>query len=309
MANLLIRKAIFFEEIEDDIPVTLRVQQSLKQTPFRKFLTNELLKAKKNVSGSAAENIKQLYLQLNLNQYALAGLKNRRWYLKAQAIQELSVMGLKEYLTKIYRFTNNANELVRMEAQIAIVNFYGFEGLRFLDVVSYPITEWQQIKLLQELLRISPDNFKGIEKWLKSPNKTVVVFALKLVRGYHRFELHDSVVGCLADADKQVKLQAIISLGEIYTAETSRLLIGQFLSAHPKHQLAIIKVLQNIATDDDIPFLLQQLDHENVEIKLFAARALANISAKGLESLMNHKQALQYPFIEIIAQVKNELAI
>jgi hypothetical protein len=309
MANLLIRKAIFFEETESEIPVTTRVQQTLSKAPFRKFLTEELLKAKKNVSGSASDNIKHLYLQLGLDSYALAGLKNYRWYIKAQAIQELSIIGLKEHLTKLYRLTNNVNDLVRMEAQVAVVNFYGFEGLRFLDVVSYPITEWQQIKLLQELSSISPDNFNGIEKWLKSSNKTVVIFALKLVRNYHRFELHNIVAECLNDPDDGVKLQAVITLGEIYDAETPAMLMSKFLTAGLKHKIAIIKVFQNIATDDEIAFLEDQLDHENVDIILQAARALAKIGASGIESLTSYKLAQQYPLNEIIGQVKNELAL
>jgi hypothetical protein len=307
MARFLIRKAIFFEEIQNHIPITTRVQKTLTDVSFRRFLTEELLKAKKNLSGSAADNIRHLYLQLNLDRYALAGLKNRRWYIKAQSIQELSVIGLKEHLVKLYRLTNNVNDLVRMEAQIAVVNFYGFEGLRFLDVVSYPITEWQQIKLLQELSKISPDNFNGIEKWLKSANKTVVIFALKLVQNYHRFELHDVVAECLNDVNQHVKFQAIITLGEIFDAGTSDLLMGKFLSSDLKHQLAIIKVFQNIATEDEIPFLLDQLNHANVDIVLQTAGALTKIGPIGINSLTNHELAQEYPLNEIIAHLKNEL--
>jgi hypothetical protein len=309
MVNLLIRKAIFFEEPQNGVPVTQRLQQTLAQVPFRKFLTEELLKARKNVSGSASDNIRQLYLQLNLDSYALANLKNRRWYIKAQAIQELSIIGLKEHVTQIYRLTNNVNDLVRMEAQIAVVNFYGFEGLRFLDVVSYPITEWQQIKLLQELSKVSPDDFSGMEKWLKSSNKTVVIFALKLVRNYHRFEMHNMAAECLNHPDQDVKLQAIVTLGEIYDAETSGLLMGKFLRADLHHKIAIIKVFQQVASDDEIPFLQNQLDHENVDIVLQAARALAKIGDSGVKALTDYQLAKQYPLNEIIAQVKNELAL
>ncbi|WP_299517866.1 HEAT repeat domain-containing protein [Mucilaginibacter sp.] len=313
MANLLIRKAIFYEETEDDpannIPITSRTKRLLlKNSHFRKLLTDELLNAKKNVSGSSAENLKHLYIQLGLHQYALAELKNYKWYIKAQAIQELSIMGLKENLTSVYRFTNNANELVRMEAQIAVVNFYGFEGLRFLDVISHPVTEWQQIQLLHELSHTT-ENFSGIEKWLKSENKTVVAFALKLAGNYHRFELHDSIVECLEDLDPNVRLQAIISLGEIYTDKTSEILISRYLIEDIKHQMAIVKVLQNIATNDDIPILLDQLNNENAALKLMVARTLAKIGADGFKSLQHHYQAQQYPLAEIIAQIKNELAL
>jgi hypothetical protein len=313
MADLLIRKAIFFEETQDgsagSIPVTSRTASVLGNQHFRTVLTTELLNAKKNVSGTSAENLKMLYLQLNLHQYALARLKNYRWYVKAQAIQELSVMGLKENVTKIYRLTNNANELVRVEAQFAVVKFYGFEGLRCLDMVTYPITEWQQIKLLHELSHIPPENFSGIDKWLRSDNKTVIAFALKLVRNYHRFELYDAVVACLHDFDANVRLQAIITIGEIYNDRTSALLIDRYLYEDVKHQMAIVKVLQRIATSDDIPVLLNELNTENTELKLKIARTLVKIGANGIAALRHHPQAHEYPLNQIIAQIKGELTV
>jgi hypothetical protein len=313
MADLLIRKAIFFDEEEENafhtISVTTRATKLLADKLFRKLLTSELINAKKNVSGTSADNLNRLYLQLNFDRYALERLASPRWYVKAQAIQELSVMGLKETLTKIYRYTNNQNELLRMEAQIAVVKFHGFEGLRFLDVVSYPVTEWQQIKLLHELSHLSPDNFSGVEKWLKSENKTVVAFALKLVRNYHRFELHDMVTSCLVDEDANVRLQAIYTLGEIYTDQTSGILIDRLLKEDIKHQLAIVRVLQNIATEDDIPVLLDQLSCENVDLKGMLARALVKIGAQGYDSLRHHELANQYPLTNIIAQIKSEFVL
>ena len=310
--DLLIRKAIFAEEedcVEHNIPITPRFKKLLKNQHFRKVLINELINAKKGVSGSSAENLTDLYRQLNLQEYALIRLKSHKWYVKAPVIQELSIMGIKEQLTKIYRYTNNANELLRMEAQIAIVRFSGFEGLRFLDLVSYPVSEWQQIKLLHELSQIPTENFSGIEKWIKSSNKTVVSFALKLARIHHRFELHDTIISCLTDEDAQVRLQAIHTLGEIYNEETSDILIGRILKEDFRQQMAIFQVLQNIASNDDIPVLLDQLDSDNVALKQAVARALAKISTEGFNSLQLHAQAEEYPLNDIIAEIKTELVV
>ncbi len=309
MANLLIQKAIFSEEAQKHIPVTDRLQKTLNEKPFREFLTDELIKARKNVSGVAAENVKNLYLQLNLDKHALKGLKSYEWHIRAQKIQEISIIGLKEHINKLYPFANDKNNLVRIEAQTALVKFNGFEGLKFLDTVAYPIDEWQQIRLLQELSGLSPDNFTGIETWLQSANKTVVIFALKLVQNYHRFELHNLVAGCLSHPDADIKLQAIITLGDIYNEKTSDLLIGKFLRLDIVHQIAIIKVFQNIASDAEMPFLTDQLDHKNAEVVLQTARAIAKIGSEGVKVLTGHALAEQYPLNEIIKQVKNELAI
>lgn len=312
IADLLIRKAIFFEEqdgTETDIQLTDRAGKLMKNRRFRKLLTNEILNARKNVSGSAAENLKKLYLQLNLHQFALSKLSKGKWYIKSQVIQELSIMDLKENLTKIYRYINNSNKLLRMEAQIAVVRLYGFEGLRFLDLVSYPLSEWQQIKLLHELAHVPPDNFSGIEKWLKSSNKSVVVFALKLTRIYHRFELHDAVALCLDDESVDVRNQAIVSLGEIYNHETSGILIGRLLKAEVKEQKAILEVLQNLGTPEDMLVLLDQLNSDSPSVKFVAARALSKVGPEGYESLLQHPQARSYPLSGIIKQISSEMSV
>ncbi|MDB5137293.1 MAG: hypothetical protein JWP37_3896 [Mucilaginibacter sp.] len=311
ISDLLIRKAVFYddddEEAETLIPVTKRAEKLMRNKHFRALLTAEILSAKKNITGTSAENLIHLYQQLNLEKYALKNLKSRYWYIKAKAIQELTVMEMKEFQTLLYPFTNNHNELVRMEAQTAIVQFQGFEGLRFLDIIIYPISDWQQIKLLQQLSNVPPV-YIDIDGWLKSANSSVVVFALKLARNYHRFELHDLILSCLDHPNPEVRLQAIHCLCEMYTDETSDQLISRFLKESFRHQLAMIKAMQNIGSEKDILFLLSLLDDDNHEMKLSAARALASIGKSGLTSLQDHVKSAGYPLNEILMQIKGELA-
>ncbi|TCC89404.1 HEAT repeat domain-containing protein [Pedobacter frigiditerrae] len=309
MADILIRNAIFLEQTEEIklIPITARTAKMLSNDNFRSILTQELLSAKKNISGTAAVNLENLYNQLNLDKYAVKRLRSRRWHIKAKAIQELGIMGQKTHLNKIYRSTNNKNDLVRMEAQTTIVKLYGFEGLRFLDVVSYQISEWQQIKLLQELSRLAPDNFSGIEKWLNSTNMSVIVFALKLVRNYHRFELYDRITELLNHPNEVIRLEAIYTLEKIYTNETSKVLIDKYPLETLKNQKAIVKALQDVGYDDDIPVLIQFLGQDENELKRLIVRTIANINPEGLTEVENLPQSNQYPLDQIIKQIKGEL--
>ncbi len=309
ISDLLVRKAVFYDGImlpETLIPVTKRVKKLIDNKYFRDRLTDELVVAKKNITGTSAENLKHLYQQLNLEQYALKNLKSRYWHIKAKAIQELYLMELKEYEFELYPFANDKNELIRMEAQVALVQFNGFEGLLFLDDITYSISEWQQIKLLQKLSNLPPVHV-SIDSWLKSSNISVVIFALKLIRNYHRFELHDAVLQCLDHPDPEVRLQAINCFCEIYTDETSIHLISRFWREGLKHQLAIIRALQNIGSENDNPFLLTLLHNDNYEMKLYAARALAHSGKKGLASL-NDYGSYDNKLNDIIIQVKGELA-
>jgi hypothetical protein len=194
-----------------------------------------------------------------------------------------------------------------MEAQAAMVQFNGFDGLNFLDAITYPISNWQQIKLLQLLSQQPPSNI-DISRWFSSANSSVVIFALKLARNYHRFELHDAIVTCLDNENSQVRLEAIHCLNEIYNDETSNHFITRFLREDIKHQLAMTKVMQTVGSEKDQLFLLDLLAHDNDELKLHAARALANTSSEGLGSLEEYSKKSDQAISQILMHIKGEKA-
>jgi hypothetical protein len=313
ISDMLISKAIFFEdqrdEIEDEIlaSATTAAKKLVNNRHFREFISEELMSAKKNFSGGSSDSLKDFYLDLDLDKYALENLGSRRWYIKAKAIQELTTMHVDEFIEQIQAFTNDKNDLVRMEAQAALVQFNGFDGLEFLDTITYPISNWQQIKLLQLLSQQPPSNI-DIARWFSSDNSSVIIFALKLARNYHRFELHDAIASCLDNEDPQVRLEAIHCLNEIYTDETSDQFIARFLREDIKHQVAMAKVMQTIGTDKDKLFLLDLLTYDSDELKLNAARALANASHDGLVSLEEYSKKSDPAIGQIIMHVKGEKA-
>lgn len=316
----IIRDAIFFEGTEDKDPVSdalhiieankpnisERLKRLLPDRHFRLILTGKLVSAKRNMSGTASENLTQLFRQLKLDKRALMMLDDSSWYMQASAIQQLSTMELSEYKEKVFEYINHKRALVRIEAQNAVLKFYGFEGLRFLDQISYPITEWQQIKLLDELSHLPHENFTGFDIWLNSGNVSVVIFALKLVRIYQRFEPYDQVLGCLKHANPEVRRQAIHVLQDLPNDQTASVLIAIFPNETARNRIAILRVLESVSTGSDISFLLGLLDDSSNEIKVSSARTLASLGNDGMEALQLHRLADEYPLNQIIAQIREE---
>ncbi|MEJ5995374.1 HEAT repeat domain-containing protein [Pedobacter sp. Du54] len=311
IADLLVRDAIFSENADVEFvkfPINHRTEVLLKNARFRRLLTKEILLAKKNMSGVAGSFLQKLYLQLGLDHYALINLQSKKWHIKAKAIQDLGIMDLKEHLSKIYRHTNNQNELIRMEAQISVIKLTGFEGLRFLDVVSYQITDWQQIKLLNELSFLPAHNFSGIEKWLLSKNESVVIFALKLAKNFHRFELYQQVEACLDHFSKNVRRQAIFALEKIYIDETSKMLLERYSSEVEQNQIAIVKTLQQIGNEEDIPVLISFLEGEEPEQKRAIVRTIAHLSENGIAQVRLLPESAFAPLSLILKQIEGELS-
>ncbi|MHB1922690.1 MAG: HEAT repeat domain-containing protein [Chitinophagaceae bacterium] len=309
----IIGMAIFHEEesadgLSIDIPIPVNFQNQMLIKFNRQVMIDLLILAKKNFSGVASQNLKQLFLQLSLQQDALIKLKNHRWYIKAKGIQELSIMDLSDFQEDIFPFTSHPNDLVRMEAQSALINFSGFEGLKFLNNLSYPLNDWQQMALLKLISKLPPESFMGIAPWLDSPNDTVVIFALKLIQYNHRYELHHQVADCLQHKNPLIRELAVSALAEIYQEGTAALVISRFNLESASFQLTVIKALPQIGTSDQVSFLMDQLANENNEIKLAAARCILQLDPDGMDKLESSQHANEYPLQEIILQIKGEKA-
>jgi hypothetical protein len=311
MIDLLLRKAIFFDEGNTGqlalIPVTRRLKANLRNSRFSNRFIKKIIAAKRNISGRYGDNLRHLYIQLGLDKNALRLLESHKWHVQAYAIQQIGTMGLKEQLTRIYRYTNSKNDLVRTEAQIAVLNLFGFEGLRFLDIISYQITEWQQIRLLKELSAVPQTELTGIDKWLNSSNPSVVIFALKLARNFHRYELYGNIVSRLDHEDPNVRKQAISTLTDIYIENTSEALLARFEGETYQNQIAILNAIAVIGDVQNVSALLSYLDAEKPQMKFAAARALVNGSATGLECLMNDPRSKIYPLMDMIPQLKSNI--
>lgn len=298
-------------ESEERIRIPPEFIQIVQRPMGRRFVTNELVNCKRNFTGATAKNIVTLYEQLELKKYSLQKLSSSQWHIKARGIQELYLMDQSDTFKRIYKNTNNRHEWVRMEAQMGVLHLTGFDGLRFLDVVSYPITEWQQIKLLEQLRysKMTERLSTAIPKWLESSNATVVQFALKLAAEFQQFPLHDAVVQCLQHPAGAVRRQAVSTLIRIANEWTPSCLTACFPEETIAGKLVILEGLKKIATEEQASFLTGLLNDENDSIKLKSAMALAVTSGTGLSVLAEKGRQQPHPYEEIYLHVKSETVI
>lgn len=306
---VIISQAIFFVDEEDEkVDINYKIEMLLQNSIFRNCVINELIQAKKNLSGTSSINLKKLYEVLELNNYSFTKLNNTKPHIKAKGIQELGILEQKKYVKEIFRLTNNEIELVRNEAQCALVSFYGFLGLRFLNVTTYPISQWQQIQLLNKLTGAKPANFDIIKKWLQSPNESVRIFSLKLAASFNCYDVYDNVVNCLKSASLQMRLNALEYLKKVPQQDTADHIITHFRFENKIYKLAVIDALKDIGCEKQIPFLLKQLHDKDDDVKAAAATSLALLHPAGAAFLQTHLFADENPWKAIFLHIVNERA-
>lgn len=294
------------ESSAEQIHIPLKFEKHFRNKTKREFTVNQLIDIKKNLSGKIVDNIVHVYQLLGFKADSVAKLKSGVWHKKAKGIHELYMMDQQQMLTSIYKYTNSNNQFIRMKAQAAIIHFEGFEGLRFLDMVTHPISEWEQLKLLEQLKVVNFGEMKSLGQWLKSSNFSVVLFALKLVDTYQEFQLHDEVAECLQHENEKVRARAIMTLGRIANEHTPCVLINHYYQETQLNKDKILQCLLNIASDREIDFLVNALHEQDDSIKLAAARVIAKCCTNGLQLLKERANQQPEPYSEIYFHVKHE---
>jgi len=281
-SNLVAETAICesLQEVQATLQAFAAANGKLLQKPFaRQVLIKALVKTKDEISGSAAGNLQHLFEQLQLHKDCYQRFLSKQWHVKAKAIQQLAEMQQSQYLVKIYRETNHTNKYIRTEAQLAVVKLTGFKGLRFLNIVSHPVSQWQQLSLLSQLKDglAEEDN---IRRWLSSSNSTVVEFALRLTEAFKCYQLHTEVVACLQHTSAVVRRQALHALREIACEDTTSVLMHYFSTAGKEEQLVVLDLLGEIGTGEKELFFLDTLLSTNDKgIRYSASRAVQQITS------------------------------
>ncbi len=305
----IIDAAIFDEALEiEKFEKDEEIQRLLKTEPSRQQLIDKMLHARKNLSGISCDNIRTVYNILQLEVDSLTKLKQKKWHIKAKGIHELSIMDQRKHVLKIYRLINDKNELVRSEAQCALVKFYGFKGLRFLNITNYAVSNFQQIQLLNMLKGTQVTRPGLFDQLLQSANKSVVTFAIKLANYYHAFHLQDKVMPFLGNPTLEIQLQAVRFFTKFPSDAAMDDMMVHYQTGEKEFRLAILNSLKENGGDLHLSFLMHQLHDEDNMIKLAAAKALAAVHPEGSAAFTGLHSSGIYPWTEIFHQVKNELA-
>jgi hypothetical protein len=304
--ELWISHVILSEGEEEEMHIPEKFIKMFRHPTARQYAIENLITNKKSFSGAVADNIRDLYEKLGFKNDSVKKMQSRKWFVQAKGIQELAIMDQNDQIIKVYRLTNSKNELVRNEAQNAITQWSGFKGLRFLDVVRYEISEWQQIQLLVLLKNFTQQEMPKLRNWLSSQNDTVVVFALRLAETYQQFGVKDKVEDCLFHRNEKVRVQAVNTLSKIGDNKSADKMTVQYSNESQQNQINILNRLPLIAGEEHLSFLAGQLNAEDDFIKLSAARAIAEMHH--LEVLEEKATEQPEPYQHILKHVKAELA-
>ncbi len=262
----------------EDLPDNLSFRQFLGNSSFRNLFLQKLVDSEKKFSGMAKDRIKGLFSQYGLHHEAEQKLGRKKAYLIAGGIQELTVMDSTDVLSRISGFLSHPSPQVYQEAQYAMVNLKGFEGLAFLDTAEGKISEWQQLRLLLSVTAIPENSIPAVKGWLKSPNNSVIVFTLKLIRKFQLLSFYPDVMELLEHASSEVRIRGIQTLLSLENPSTMNDLIKVYPHQPMEVQTEILRAMKVSKDRSTTGLLKKELSDSPVSgIKVHAAEALFSL--------------------------------
>ncbi|MCU0455309.1 MAG: HEAT repeat domain-containing protein [Bacteroidales bacterium] len=252
----------------------------------RQVLIDQMIDVSINLKGEEARKLLSLYKHLGLDRDSLARARSRRWHKKIKGFRELAFMNIRDGNDAIYHALNSSNEILRMEAQIALVRLSDDDPFDFLSHLTRPFSLWEQITL-HEMLIQHEMKVPSFGKWLSSPNPTVVMFALRMIREFRQAEMEEGVIGVLSHPDAGVRQLAVQVAGDMGFRSALDAMKKMYKSQDYNICLEIVRSMGKMPDTSMLGFLKLVLDKEDdVQLQIEATKAIENTGEEGVKTLV-----------------------
>jgi HEAT repeat protein len=252
----------------------------------RQVLIDQMIDVSINLKGEESKKLLNLYVLLSLDKDSIAKANDYRWHIKIKGFRELAFMNIKKANDIIFRALNSKNDILRMEAQIALVTLSEDNHFDFLSSLKTPFSLWEQITL-HDLIIQHNIPLPSFQKWLTSSNPTVVMFCLRMIREFKQKEAEEKVKETLLHPSPEVRFLAVQVAGDMEMRSTLETMKGMYKNQDNKICLEIVKAMGKMPDLSMMNFLKLVLDKEDdVQLQIEATKAIENNGEEGVKALV-----------------------
>lgn len=274
---------LFATDNASNVPKEIRKIASSSYS--RRILIDQMIDLSINLSGDTKDKLRDLFFALKLEQDSIRKVYNRKWHVKVKGFRELAFMDIVEANDQIVRCLRSKNDIIRMEAQLAMVRLSHGDAFGFLDHLEKPFTLWEQLTVYETIMyhNLPVPNF---DRWLFSKNKTVVMFALRMIDIFKQRETYPNLFWMLVNEDPEIRNLTIRTIGNLKIKEAAPHLKRLYKNETYQNCLAIIQAISKIPNEKTLNFLKLVIDkEEDVQLQIEAAMAIHNLGEVGKAEL------------------------
>lgn len=252
----------------------------------RQILIDQIIDVSINLKGEAEAKLQKLYLNLGLDRDSVNRAYSRQWHKKIKGFRELAFMNIREANAEISRCLESKNEILRIEAQIAMVRLNDDNPFEFLYHYERPFSLWEQITLY-ELLVQHEMKVPSFSQWLNSPNDTIVIFSLRMIREYKQVDSEKDVLKVLQHKSPEVRKTAIEVTGDLGMKQALKTLKKMYKNENYDNCLEILRSMVKMPDETMLGFLKMVLDKEDdIQLQIEATKGIQKMGEEGVRALV-----------------------
>jgi len=252
----------------------------------RQVLIDQMIDVSINLKGEESQKLIGLYKHLGLDKDSLSRARDYRWHKKVKGFRELAFMNIKDANASIYKALNSSNDILRMEAQIALVRLNDDNHFEFLSHLKRPFSLWEQIELHDLIIQhnIPVPQFK---QWLNSTNDSVVLFSLRMIREFKQADAEEAIHKVLVHSSPEIRLMAVQVAGDLGFRSALEELKKMYKNQDYKTCLEIVKSMGKMPDPSMLGFLKLVLDKEDdVQLQIEATKSIEKMGEEGVKALV-----------------------
>jgi hypothetical protein len=272
-----------------------------RNTLNRQVLIDQIIDIMVNLKGDIMQRAKDLYIKLGLKRDSLKKTQSRKWHTKIKGYRELAFMNIRSANKNIIRSINSNNEILRMEAQIAMVRLSDDNPFEWMHKLEKPMSVWDQITLLELILQhdMKVPEFK---QWLYSKNLSIVIFSLEMISKFDQKEAEEEVLSFCDNENEKIRSTVFRICGDMKFRKALSVMEARYQMETFNNKLEILKSFAKIPEESYMGFLKSVLDEEeDVQLQIQATKAIKNMEEPGV-SMLNKlmKSESEYKNYQII---------
>lgn len=243
----------------------------------RAVLKENLLELYRHISGQEKEAIRNIYLMLGYAKEAIHALKNGNVPKRIQAIDELSMLDVKDTHKEVFKMVNDKSEAVR-DVAIAARARRDEHPLSLLEDLQNPFSKWQQSVVYNALVKYHADHIPSFKKYVISSNQDIAYFSMRLASLFQQAECAVPISKRLDDDSKEVRLEAARSLSAYPSGEFKELLQEQLDNTNDvQEKCVLLKAMRDMIDGTDTDWLLDLVIKGDRDVVIESANMLAGI--------------------------------
>ncbi len=246
---------------------------------------------------------------MGLQNDSISKIKSKKIPEKIHGMHELSKFRVTDGQHYILPQITHTNQLIRQEAQVALVMLSETAPLAFLEYEWHDLDDWHKLCLHYVLDQSNLKYTIQYHKWLVHQEASVVIFGIQLAVVFKHIESITLIRLLLDHENEKIKKNAIKAVAQMGDDQDSPTIIKILETSNKTPiQLACIEALAQIGSQEDLLPLLHLIDPNQVEITLKIFNTIEEITGDVEAYLLSIASfEMTGEIIPMIKHVKNKL--